>query len=265
MRNKLIISGIVMIILFSAVSLAQEPVKVEQSKGQVDREIKVVTIQPQVANTLPGKPTVQILELRAQSYSADQNTWASRAIALIAEWALYFQDRQYSFLTAMHWTGKTSQAHQNKVDKLFADTILGGIDSWTSSACKRKVSQTRGATSVAFDLRTESQSAWINGEKSEFTRPDGSRSYVYKVAWTVIPKPKCNMQYNIRLNNQVPTYPNDFTMDNGAQSHYGSYVDVINRTDDYREVCISFSSNDNCVVNAAGNPVADLCNDFVKK
>lgn len=187
--------------------------------------------------------------------------------AKTAQWIAFFitelENPSYKITTSFLWPKSWRSQNTDKKDREYSQTILGGIDSWTSSVCKAPLTKAK-SNGAALSFLTADASARIEGEKVQVTAPDGTTNITYKISWSVIPLQKCHVQYNVVFKpGDVKLYGNDFTELSGPQGAERGSVLVRTKNQDFEKVCIKFYANDNCI-DAAGQTVNELCNSFAR-
>lgn len=141
---------------------------------------------------------------------------------------------------------------------------LGGIDGWTSIACRSKITSS-DEVGVAMSETTLGAFAHIEGEKIKiinYSAEEPETSYIYKISFEVSPGAKyrgCDMKFRVYVQdprksifkNSNTGLPYTFSVKKGNESvsYKGQNMIFKQSKYDYEEVCIYFTKLEgNCLV-----------------
>jgi len=152
----------------------------------------------------------------------------------------------YDNLAGLFYTDEDADNQLGILDNEWAQTILGGIDGWTSKICEGEMTDSE-SSGFAFSGNPSIEAfAHIEAERVKYTNysdPQQGTFYMYKITYEIDPgedTDHCNMEWNIYVDD-TKLWSLNFDQDNYTNA-VGSNAILDISTRKYNKVCIKFFS-----------------------
>jgi len=152
----------------------------------------------------------------------------------------------YDNLAGLFYDDEDADNQFGILDNEWAQTILGGIDGWTSKICEGKMTDSENSGYAFSGNPSIDAYAHIEAERVKYTNysdPDQGVFYNYKITYEIEPgedDDHCDMEWNIYIDD-VKLWSKNFDQDNYTNA-VGSGAILDTSSTYYSKICIKFIS-----------------------